>query len=322
MTQQEFDSFVKLLIDLNGATPPAYWDLLDLAHKKLTDERVNNTKKSLSLNNLADRKLNELVVKFYEHKSDPDVKIYLKTVRLLLPIMARHDQFDSHKEFAEIEYYKHIIEFVQLIGDSKLQYDILTRVIDKIDDKFKLVKNWDVLYPDWHLTYSVARALRGANDLAQIPEKYIATNDITKTGGSKIKSVRQTRMQDLGYYMQIADKMRGLDKNELKFDIATAIAELGWEQMADIARVPHAHFGPNNQFDQDIAEIGNNVRRGVAAAGISPQIDALLDKVVWPSFATSHVRQQILDKHFNPNEIENKKQALLSAMAKQNNQPR
>lgn len=322
MTQQEFDSFVKLLIDLNGATPPAYWDLLNLAHNKLTEERVNNTKKSLSLNNLADRKLNELVVKFYEHKSNADVKIYLKTVRLLLPIIARHDQFDSHKEFAEIQYYKQITEFVQFIGDSKLQYDILTRVIDKIDDKFKLVKNWDVLYPKWHLTYSVARALRGANNLAEIPENYIATDEITKTGGSKIKSVRQTRMQDLGYYMQIADKMHGLDKNELKFDIATAIAELGWEQMADIARVPHAHFGPNNQFDQDIAEIGNNVRRGVAAAGISPQIDALLDKVVWPTFATSNVSSQILNGTFNPNEIETKKQALLSAMAKQNNQPR
>lgn len=322
MTQQEFDSFVKLLIDLNGATPPAYWGLLNLAHNKLTEERVNNTKKSLSLNNLADRKLNELVVKFYEHKSNADVKIYLKTVRLLLPIIARHDQFDSHKEFAEIQYYKQITEFVQFIGDSKLQYDILTRVIDKIDDKFKLVKNWDVLYPKWHLTYSVARALRGANNLAEIPENYIATDEITKTGGSKIKSVRQTRMQDLGYYMQIADKMHGLDKNELKFDIATAIAELGWEQMADIARVPHAHFGPNNQFDQDIAEIGNNVRRGVAAAGMSPQIDALLDKVVWPTFATSNVSSQILNGTFNPNEIETKKQALLSAMAKQNNQPR
>ena len=313
MTQQEFDSFVKLLIDLNGATPPAYWDLLNLAHDKLTDERVNNTKKSLSLNNLADRKLNELVVKFYEHKSDPDVKIYLKTVRLLLPIMARHDQFDSHKEFAEIEYYKHIIEFVQFIGDAKLQYDILTRVIDKIDDKFKLVKNWDALYPNWHLTYSVARALRSANDLTKFPEKYIAANDITRLGGNKIKFVRQTRMQDLGYYMQIADKMH--ETNELKFDIATAIAKLGWEQMADIARVPHAHFGPNNQFDQDIAEIGNNVRRGVAAAGISPQIDALLDKVVWPTFATSNVSSQILNGTFNPNEIADKTKQLQQKLA-------
>jgi len=307
MTQQEFDSFVKLLIDLNGATPPAYWDLLDLAHKKLTDERVNNTKKSLSLNNLADRKLNELVVKFYEHKSDPDVKIYLKTVRLLLPIIARHDQFDSHKEFTEIEYYKHIIEFVQLIGDSKLQYDILTRVIDKIDDKFKLVKNGDVLYPNWYLTYSVARALRGANDFAQ---------------QSNNRYILNTHLEDLNYYMQISNNMRGIDKGKLKQDIAFAMANTGWKMMGDIAACPHAHFGPNNQFDTDIADIGNRVRRSVASGGAIPEINEILDKIVWPSFATSHVRQQILDKHFNPNEIESKKQALLSAMSKQNNQSR
>ena len=307
MTQQEFDSFVKLLIDLNGATPPAYWDLLDLAHKKLTDERVNNTKKSLSLNNLADRKLNELVVKFYEHKSDPDVKIYLKTVRLLLPIIARHDQFDSHKEFTEIEYYKQIIEFVQLIGDSKLQYDVLTRVIDKIDDKFKLVKNGDVLYPNWYLTYSVARALRGANDFAQ---------------QSNNRYILNTHLEDLNYYMQISNNMRGIDKGKLKQDIAFAMANTGWKMMGDIAACPHAHFGPNNQFDTDIADIGNRVRRSVASGGAIPEINEILDKIVWPSFATSHVRQQILDKHFNPNEIESKKQALLSAMSKQNNQSR
>lgn len=307
MTQQEFDSFVKLLIDLNGATPPAYWDLLDLAHKQLTDERVNNTKKSLSLKNLADRKLNELVIDFYEHQSDPDVKIYLKTVRLLLPIIVRHDQFDSHKEFAEIEYYKQITEFVQLIGDSKLQYDILTCVIDKIVDKFKLVKKGDVLYPNWYLIYSVARALRSANDFAQQ-----STN----------RYILDTHLEDLNYYMQISNNMRGIDKGKLKQDIAFAMANTGWKMMGDIAACPHAHFGPNNQFDTDIAKIGNRVRSSVASGGAIPEINEILDKIVWPSFATSHVRQQILEKHFNPNEIESKKQALLLAMSKQNNQPR
>ena len=120
-------------------------------------------------------------------------------------------------------------------------------------------------------------------------------------------------MRVLSYYMQIADKMH--EKNELKFDIATAIAELGWEQMADIARVPHAHFGPNNQFDQDIAQIGNDVRRGVAAAGKSPQIDALLDKVVWPTFATSNVSSQILNGTFNPDEITAKTKQLQQKLA-------
>ncbi|MBR6838474.1 MAG: hypothetical protein IKM94_02825 [Alphaproteobacteria bacterium] len=304
MTQQEFDSFVKLLIDLNGATPPAYWDLLDLAHKKLTEERVNNIKKSLSLKNLADRKLNELVIDFYEHQSDPDVKIYLKTVRLLLPIIARHDQFDSHKEFTEIEYYKQIIEFVQFIGDAKLQYDILTRVIDKLENMRSTQR---LSGEKIEVVYSVARALRGANDFAQQ-----STN----------RYILDTHLEDLNYYMQISNNMRGIDKGKLKQDIAFAMANTGWKMMGDIAACPHAHFGPNNQFDTDIAKIGNRVRRSVASGGAIPEINEVLDKVVWPSFETSHVRQQILEKHFNPNEIESKKQALLLAMAKQNNQPR
>ena len=313
MTQTDLDSFIKTLLGLDGRTPSWYWYMLDLGQNKLTAKQLNFTLKLSADGRGIDAEMTKKLAYFYENQQDPDVKIYLNTARLLLPIIARHDQFDSHKEFAEIEYYKQIIEFVQFIGDAKLQYDILTRVIDKIDNKFKSVKNWDVLYPNWHLTYSVARALRSTNNLAQIPEKYIAANDITRLGGNKIKFVRQTRMQDLGYYMQIADKMH--EKNELKFDIATAIAELGWEQMADIARVPHAHFGPNNQFDQDIAQIGNNVRRGVAAAGKSPQIDALLDKVVWPTFATSNVSSQILNGTFNPNEIAAKTKQLQQKLA-------
>lgn len=306
MTQLDFDTFVQTLLDLNGSTPAWYWDMLDLAKGKLTAENLKFTLKIMSSGNKKDTEMGQKLAYFYEHKTDSDVKIYLNTVRLLLPILVNPSQFNDHKEFNADRYYRNIIEFVSYMGDPKLQYDVLTRVIDKLSDKVRQDKTEiNSAYAGYRLTYSVARALRSVNDYAQNPARFTKRNLNDKMFEYEMEHatvrVRETRMQDLYYYMQIADKMA--DSRGTKFDVASEIVRVGWEKLGEIAKIPHAHFGPDNMLGKDIAEIGNLVRSYVAAAGNTPEINELLDKVVWPKFATKQLRQQILDGTFNPNEI-------------------
>lgn len=306
MTSNEYDSFVRILIDLNGRTPSWYWLMLNLSHGKLDVHDLDFSLKLSGDKSGGDADMLRQVEYFYYHQGNPDIKVCQNTARLLLPIIANNSQFKSHAEMPEIQYYKNILDFVQFIGDAKLQYDILTRVIDKLNDKMA----WDRFGTshasnDVKLTYSVARAIRSLNDYAQNPAQFIKRKSNTDNKMFEFeldyitRSVRKIRMDDLDYYMQIAGKMP--DSDAVKLDIASEIIRVGWAKMGEIARVPHAHFGPNNQFDHDIAEIGNRIRASVAAAGCTPAIDRMLDKVVWPNFATSNVRKQILDGTFDPN---------------------
>ena len=309
MTRTELDSFVQILMNLKHYVPTWYWLMLDLSRGRLNIDDLNFALKLRGNKTGLDTDMLHRVVYFNEHKNDSDVKIYLNTARLLLPLIANKAQFPDRQEFDEIKYYKNIIEFVSYIGDPKLQYDILTRVINRLNDKMGWARFGHTnANNETKLTYSVARALRSVNKYAQNPAEFTKRDPNDKWFDDHMKTiisqVRDTRMDDLQYYMQIADQMQGLDKNRLKFDIASEIMRVGWDQMGEIASRPrHVWNDPNDKLGAAISDIGNRVRHYVACGGAIPEIESLLNNVVCPNFATANVRSRVLNGTFNPNEI-------------------
>ena len=306
MTQTELDSFIQNLMGLKHGVPTWYWHMLDLSRGKLNADDLNFSLK-LSIGKTGpDADMLRRVVYFNEHKTDTDVKNYLNIARLFLPIVANDSQFNSRKEFDETEYYLHIVEFVSYIGDAKLQYDVLTCVIDKLIYKLKFVAyKHNQKFND---VYMKARAVRSMNEYAKNPVQYIKRDPNDKWFDEHIKTtikqVRDTRMEDLSYYMKIIDNMHGVDKLRLKFDIATEITRVGWAQLGEIASRPRRVWSdPNDKLGEAISNVGNCVRHNVAAAGHTPEIESLLNNVVWPNFATEKLRPQVLSGTFNPNEI-------------------
>ena len=306
MTQNELESFIQVLMDLKHGTPMWYWYMLDLSRGNLNMDDLKTSLKISGNKTGPDADMLRRVVYFNEHKTDTDVKTYLNIVRLFLPIIVNDLQFNSHKEFDDIEYYTHIVEFVSYIDGAKLQYDILTSVIDKLAYKLKFAAyqyNTQV-----NAVYTKARALRSVNDYAQNPAQHTKRDPNDKWFDNHMKTtiqqVRDTRMDDLSYYMKIIDNMHGVDKSQLKFDVATEITLVGWEQLGEIASRPrHVWNDPNDTLGEAISDIGNNVRHNVAAAGRTPEIESLLNNVVWPNFATADLRRKIITNTFYPNKI-------------------
>lgn len=314
MTQNEMDLFVQTLMNASSFAS-WYWDMLDLARGKFTAERYGYAKRSYSdpkYMSKSDVAMGRKLLHFYEHRNDPNTELCLNIVRLFVPLIANNAQRPSNLEFSENKYYVHLVEFTKFIGDAKLQYDVLTRVIDRLNDKLEFQKYKEVT--DLYQTRNAACAMRGFCDYAVHPEKYIKPDEITKRGGNKIQSVRAERMYDLHNYMtlmreyvnyNICNPTQKLsDIPEIKMKIATAIILLGWEQFGAIAAKPrHVYYGPGDPLGDAITEIGNNVRYGVANAGASPEIMNMLENVVWKKFGTHEIRQKILTNTFNPNEI-------------------
>ena len=314
MTQNEMDSFVQSLMKAS-CVASWYWDMLDLSRGKFTAERYGCVKRSYSdpkYMSKADVAMGRRLLYFYEHRNDPDTELYLNIVRLFVPLIANNAQRPSKLEFSENKYYVHLVEFTKFIGDAKLQYDVLTRVIDRLNDKLEFQKYKEVT--DLYQTRNAACAMRGFCDYAVCPEKYIKPDEITKRGENKIQSVRAERMDDLHNYMTLTREyatynihnptQKLTDIPEIKMKIATAIVILGWEQFGAIAARPrHVYYGPGDPLGDAIVEVGNNVRRGVAMAGATPEIMTLLDSVVWKEFGTESIRQKIVTNKFYPNEI-------------------
>lgn len=330
MTQNEMDSFVQNLMG-TSCFASWYWNMLDLAHGKMTRERYEYAKRSYSDSKITrgiDAVMNQKLLYFYEHPDDPDTKLYLKIARLFVPLIANNAQRPSHLEMPENKYYAHLVEFTKFIDDAKLQYDILTCVIDRVNNKlqFKEYK----MNTELNVLYKSACAMRSFCDYAVRPEKYIDPKELDKIGGNKIKSVRNVRMNDLHKYMELTylfedynidhPKQRIGDIPETRMQIATAIVNLGWEQFGAIAARPrHVYYGPGDPLGDAIVEVGNNVRRGVAMAGATPEVMTLLDSVVWKEFGTESIRQKIVTNKFYPNEITGILEQVKLKIAKEKN---
>lgn len=330
MTQTELDSFIQTLMNAS-CFASWYWDMLDLARGKFTAERYGYAKRSYSdpkYMSKSDVAMGRKLLHFYEHRNDPDTELYLNIVRLFVPLVANNAQRPDHLEFSENKYHMHLIEFSKFIGDAKLRYDFLTRVINRLNDKLQFQKYKEVT--DLYQTRNAACAMRGFCDYAVHPEKYIKPDEITKKGGNKIKAVREERMYDLHNYMTLTREyvnynicnptQKLTDIPEIKMKIATAIIQLGWEQLGEIAAKPrHVWNDPNDILGKAISNIGNNVRRGVAMAGATPEIMHLLDDIVWPKFGTADLRQKIVTNTFNPNEMVKRLEQVKLKIAKEKN---
>ncbi len=93
MTQNDFDSFIGMLVGRYTWNASWYWLMLDIAQGKFDAKKLDSALKLSGNKTGTDTDMLHRVAYFNEHKNDPDVKKRLNAVRFLLPIIVNDPVF-------------------------------------------------------------------------------------------------------------------------------------------------------------------------------------------------------------------------------------
>ncbi|MCQ2581080.1 MAG: hypothetical protein MJ164_02815 [Alphaproteobacteria bacterium] len=221
MTTSEFELFLSdfLIIPSNI---PYFWNLIYLATgdfarydgPKNMDEFLDWVKNRKCYGR-ADQVHDKKLLDFYSNFKSSDTQICIKWVKILTPLVARYDQLPGILQktgMTELDCYNTVVLEHKKIQNKKLQYDLLTRVIDKI----KPIAENDRIYAEpYKNLYNVARFFRTTCDWAKnsqdshirdvlISDKlYNLSNHRTAAGKLKMaRSIMNLMMQKLEYTIQ------------------------------------------------------------------------------------------------------------------------
>lgn len=127
--------FIHILMSCDS-TDPWFWNLVALSRNDLNrysgpkDAKDYEKKNQIFHYSEKRKSLNRILLQFYETRNSAETQNYLAWVMLLSPLVARYDQI----EFS-LNDYNNILQNLDKIQSPKLQYDIVCRVIAKLDKR-------------------------------------------------------------------------------------------------------------------------------------------------------------------------------------------
>lgn len=173
MAKSEYELFLSDFL-ITPSNIPYFWNLMYLATGDLSryngpksmDEFLD-TVKTRKYYGHTDQIRDERLLNLYLNLNNPDVQNYLTWVKFLTPLVARPDQLDGilqKTHLTELDCYNTIVLMHKKFQDTKLQYDLLTRVIEKTQPMIESNRLYAEPYQN---LYNVARFFRSICDWAK-----------------------------------------------------------------------------------------------------------------------------------------------------------
>ena len=218
MTKSEYELFLSDFL-ITPSNIPYFWNLMYLATGDLSryngpksmDEFLD-TVKTRKYYGHADQIRDERLLGLYLNLNNPDVQNYLTWVKILTPLVARPDQLNGilqKTHLTELDCYNTIVLEHKKFQDTKLQYDLLTRVIEKTQPMIESNRLYAEPYKN---LYNVARYFRATCDWAKLSmdphvrdvliadKLYNLRNHNTASGRLKMsRNIMDLMMQKLEY---------------------------------------------------------------------------------------------------------------------------
>ena len=238
----DIESFVADVLYQDN-TGPYFWDLFalatgDMEHyggPKSENDFYNKVKKNPTNHELQDN--NYKLLSLYQDKNHENQSDWLEWARIIAPLVARSDQNLGYSYTKKLNCFYDVLVKSKDFKNSKLRYDILTRVIEKLE-------NFDFRDQYVFNLYCVARWMRSACNWAK------ESNDL---------DVVETLMRDKHWFLQQAGT------TEIKLNAARDMFNIGLKQLEIAIKT----IKDEQKLQQEVQEICNNTCQRCACVGES-----------------------------------------------------
>lgn len=278
MYQAKLESFLSDLLNTDSLGG-YFWNLMDLAKGNMehySGPRDESDYYRIMAGNNSDeyKRHSKVLLDFYENIDSDYTKKCLTYFFWVAPLVAEPYQFQSifsGTNYREIDCYTCIVADINMFSNSKLKYDLLTRIMNRIENKYGLNKKYRTVVPMQEMdeqVYEVARFFR-ANC------KYAKQDN---------PQIRETLLQDLHGFMRFANP------SNVKLDYAKRLRQVLLQKLQ--------HTIKTNNTDQAIHDVCAQAYQYIAGAGAANQkfVERAWDEFDYPAIiGVPSVAQKILD---------------------------
>lgn len=201
MQRTDFQDFIKFALANKNETP-SFWNVIKLTKGRLdkysgprTREdyiKTQQDKYTSSVHKLYDG----ILFYLYQNLNASETQQCLKWAFAIAPFIIRPCNYDllfAGTNWVEEECYEHILANINSLTDQKLKYDLLSKIIDRLTDKYKI--------------YNYFGSMPGLNLGAQkIYEQACAMRADCEYSNTDDTKIRNTKIQDKRVYLRNATK--------------------------------------------------------------------------------------------------------------------